>query len=370
MDFLKLAEKTFNKITKQGEHKEESNEGGFHIPSAIHEAIDKFLDEKIKGDIQPKIISHVKIFQSDFLNSLEQKVYDAFDHTVDLDDQKTRDVTVNPAQSNTKERGLGKFFKEIGGMLADEVEEKIEEIFNPQEAAKKYIPQLKAKMVVELNNSHDGLAERFCTFVIEHMKQYIKNSLTKKDLFQHDFGDIISDVFGKNKHKSREIEDGDVKSRELDFESDEKSRDLNFDNDGDKSRGFKFESALKKGVAFLEKLFMTKLQQGLDAIEGKSKEYLLGELAKAQKALWEALPDDIQGPLESLLKDDNENVRDFSDEIREFFQKLFDKLQKRIEDISKEIIEEGHRLLHDRAIKTVEDSIKREIDDKLDDILD
>ncbi|KAK7935569.1 hypothetical protein PG985_001064 [Apiospora marii] len=405
------------------------------IPDVVMQHIDKYVDG-LAPQIQPLITNEIDVFQQKTVDSLEDKVIEAFRALFDKSGEKhsdsrsldgappdsygigslpfaneiqtlTRSFTqiTNDAQgdlqqilnltegggSHESERSRGgpgehhdsfsdgaRGFlsaaigavseharKESGGqpvaldgflgVLSNAVKDSSR---NPEEKARMISPEIKEKVGAILRNQHAPIAEQFTRIALEHIKKWLRGNTSSRDLgdgAKDEIKSLVKGVAGLFGHK-KQPEEG--------------SRDLN--RDGESSGG--------SGGGF-SKMISDKLSTGIAQVHREVRLEFRKILGTIEKSLFEALPDQFQGPLEKILGgnpfdsslDSQANTsRGLGDDIKgklvESIRRLVRKVQETLREKILEIVNGGHRKFERSSWVFVQNKVEEKVQRFLPDV--
>ncbi|KAK8037946.1 hypothetical protein PG994_014713 [Apiospora phragmitis] len=401
------------------------------IPDAIMQHIDKYVDG-LAPQIQPLISTEIDVFQQKTVDSLEDKVIEAFRSLFDKSDEKHSDSRsldgappdsygmgslpfaneiqtltrsfsqiTNDAQGDlqqilnlteggsnepTRSRGghddafsdgaRGFLSAAIGavsehacresggqpvvfdgflGVLSNAVKDSSR---NPEEKARMISPEIKEKVGEILRKQHAPIAEQFTRIALEHIKKWLRGNTSSRDLgdgAKDEIKSLVKGVAGLFGHKKQ---------------PDESSRDLN--RDGENSGG--------SGGGF-SKMISDKLSTGIAQVHREVRLEFRKILGTIEKGLFEALPDQFQGPLEKILGgnpfdsslDSHANTsRGLGDDIKgklvESIRRLVRKVQETLREKILEIVNGGHRKFERSSWVFVQNKVEEKVQRFLPDV--
>lgn len=327
------------------------------IPEVVFEKIDRYVDS-LAPQIQPQIAREIDVFQQQTIDSLDDKIVDAFHSLFDkdgssrsgasrgLDEQApssygiqslpfadelvsfTRSVStaadgatddlqaifnLTEGRDGSRQRGLedstrgageGDSFRGFLSAAVDALKDNAhhgssgggggqgfaldgllgvistqfkETTRNPEEKARLISPEIKDKVGAILREQHAPLSQQFTKIALDHIKKWLRGNTSTRDLgdgLKGEITDMVSSfagMFGKKKHE------------------DESSRGVQNDRDGgEEGHGF-------------SNMISEKLSTGLAKVHREVRLEFRTILGGIEKGLFEALPDQFQGPLEKLL---------------------------------------------------------------------
>ncbi|CAN8102232.1 unnamed protein product [Discula destructiva] len=329
------------------------------IPEVVYEKIDRYVDS-LAPQIQPQIAEEIDVFQQKTIDSLDDKIVDAFQSLFEKkrssDSRGSRDLNQDAPdsygiQSLPFADELLSFTRSVS-TLADGATDDLQDIFNlteghdsdrqrevedrsrggsqndsfrsflsaavdaikdnshsgssgsgrdqdfaldgligiistqikettrnPEEKARLISPEIKEKVGSMLREQHAPLAEQFTKIALDHIKKWLRGNTSTRDLgdgFKGELTDMVSSftgMFGKKKHEegsSRGVDD-----------------DVGY---GHKEEGHGFSNMISE-----------KLSTGLAKVHREVRLEFRTVLGGIEKSLFEALPDQFQGPLEKIL---------------------------------------------------------------------
>ncbi|KAK8065918.1 hypothetical protein PG997_012665 [Apiospora hydei] len=407
------------------------------IPDVVMQHIDKYVDG-LAPQIQPLISTELDVFQQKTVDSLEDKVIEAFRSLFDKSGEKHSDSRsldgappdsygigslpfaneiqsltrsfsqiTNDAQGDlqqilnlteggsnepTRSRGGGHddSFSEgargflsaaIGavseharresggqpvaldgflGVLSNAVKDSSR---NPEEKARMISPEIKEKVSAILRQQHAPIAEQFTRIALDHIKKWLRGNTSSRDLgdgAKDEIKSLVKGVAGLFGHKKQ---------------SDDTSRDL--PRDGEDSGG--------SGGGF-SKMISDKLSTGIAQVHREVRLEFRKILGTIEKSLFEALPDQFQGPLEKILGgnpfdsslDSQANAsrgvgdRGLGDDIKtklvESIRRLVRKVQETLREKILDIVNGGHRKFERSSWVFVQNKVEEKVQRFLPDV--
>lgn len=404
------------------------------IPEVVFEKIDRYVDS-LAPQIQPQIAQEIDVFQQKTIDSLEDKIVDAFhslfnknsssdsresrglnqdapdsygiqslpfaDELVsftrsvsNLADGATDDLqdifNLTEGQQGGRQRGVedhprggGKSdsFKSflsaavdaikddnhsgssgggqgfaLDGLLGAISTQVKEATRNPEEKARLISPEIKEKVGNILREQHAPLAEQFTKIALDHIKKWLRGNTSTRDLgdgFKGEITDMVSSfagMFGKKKH-----EEGS--SRGVDGEGDG-------DGAGAKEEGHGFSNMISE-----------KLSTGLGKVHREVRLEFRKILGGIEKGLFEALPDQFQGPLEKVLGGNpfDESLGasqhsgnrglgdDLKDKLVEKIRNLVRKVQETLRQHVLTLVNGGHRKFERQSWVFVQEKVESKV---------
>ncbi|KAH7343288.1 hypothetical protein B0J17DRAFT_641773 [Rhizoctonia solani] len=210
---------------------------------------------------------------------------------------------------------------EIGGKLAT-VARTIDELnLDPVEKARQVTPEIRQKVAKVLTDLHAPLADKPTLLALTQVKNFLKGSITTKEVGQG----AMESVGG--------LVRGFMKS----------------DDSGTTSRGPGGGSN--------------------PVIRAHTREDFRGVLGKIEEALFDSLPSEISGPLMAVLggnpfSDDQQQQQarggsgfNILEEVKDKLRVIIERIQKGLRDRVLEVVSGGHRKLEDKAWGNVQDAI-------------
>lgn len=399
------------------------------IPEVVFEKIDHYVDS-LGPQIQPQIVQEIDVFQQKTIDSLDDKVVDAFRSLFDknsssgsqrglneeapdsygiqslpfadelasitrsfgnLADEATDDIqdifNLTEGRSEGGQRGLEERTRGAGqndsfkgflsaavdaiqeharpgsggsgggqhlaldgllGVISNQVKEATR---NPEEKARIISPEIKEKVAIILREQHAPLAEQFTKIALDHIKKWLRGNTSTRDLgdgFKGELTDMVSNfagLFGKKKHEegsSRAIGDSDEGSEE----------------------GHGFSGVISK-----------KLSTGLAKVHRDVRLEFRKILGIIEKSLFEALPDQFQGPLEKLLggnpfdeslgTSQQSGSRGLGDDIKDKLvskiRNLIRKVQHTLRESILSIVNGGHRKFERQSWIFVQEKVESKV---------
>ncbi|KAK8030995.1 hypothetical protein PG990_000729 [Apiospora arundinis] len=397
------------------------------IPDVVMQQIDKYVDG-LAPQIQPLISTEIDVFQQKTVDSLEAKVVEAFRSLFDKDGEKhsdsrsldgappdsygigslpfaneiqslTRSFTqiTNDAQgdlqnilsltegggSHEQDRSRGgpghqDSFSEgargflsaaIGavseharresggqpvvfdgflGVLSNAVKDSSR---NPEEKARMISPEIKEKVSAILRQQHAPIAEQFTRIALDRIKKWLRGNTSSRDLgdgAKDEIKNLVKGVAGLFGHKKQ---------------PEESSRDLPRDGDESGNSGGGFS-----------KMISDKLSTGIAQVHREVRIEFRKILGTIEKGLFEALPDQFQGPLEKILGgnpfdsslDSQANTsRGLGDDIKgklvESIRRLVRKVQETLREKILEIVNGGHRKFEKSSWVFVQNKVEEKV---------
>lgn len=220
----------------------------------------------------------------------------------------------------------------ILGILSDAIKDTSRD---PDGKARMISPEIKEKLGVVLRDQHAPLAEQFTRIALEKIKRWLRGNTTTRDLGDGVKGELkdeiqglvkgVAGLFGKKSH------------------SDERSRDGPGGNEDGGSGGF-------------SGMISNKLSTGLAKVHREVRIEFRKILGIIEKNLWEALPDQVQGPLEKILggnpfdlslDSQTSSSRGFGDDIKAKLVNKIRDLVRKVQDSLRQsvlaVVNGGHR---------------------------
>lgn len=231
---------------------------------------------------------------------------------------------------------------QIGGKLAT-VARTIDELnIDPLEKAKQVAPELREKVAKVLTDLHAPLADKLTVLALTQVKNFLKGSITTKELGQEAMESVGGLVRGFMKPG-----DSGTASRGV--------------GDG--------QNPVPDAPGGFVGLLSEKLSDGLTVIRAHTREDFRDVLGKIEEALFDSLPNEISGPLLKVLggnpfSDEQQQQRsrgggDFNilDEVKDKLRTIIERIQKGLRDRVLEVVSGGHRKLEDKAWGNVQGAI-------------
>lgn len=219
------------------------------------------------------------------------------------------------------------------GVLSDRVKEATR---NPEEKARVISPEIKEKVGAILRQQHAPIAEQFTRVALDHIKKWLRGNTSTRDLgdgLKGEISDMVSNFAGMFGHKKK---------------SEENARSVDRDGgDGDSGSSSGFSGVIS-----------SKLSTGLAKVHREVRIEFRKILGGIEKNLFEALPDEFQGPLEKILggnpfdeqltsQKQHSSSRGFSDDIKaklvDKIRRLVRKVQESLRESVLSIVNGGHR---------------------------
>lgn len=398
------------------------------IPDVVFDKIDHYVDS-LAPQIRPQIVQEIDIFQQKTIDSLDDKVVDAFNSLFDkksssgsqrdrglnedapdsygtqslpfahelasitrsfanLADEATDDIQdifiLTEGRDGGGQRGLeerargagqndsfkgflsaavdaiqeharpgsgggggGQHFAFDGllGVISEQVKEATR---NPEEKARSISPEIKEKVGAVLREQHAPLAEQFTKIALDHIKKWLRGNTSTRDLgdgFKGELTDMVTNfagLFGKKKH-----EEGT-------------SRAIG-ENDGGTEEAHGFSGVISK-----------KLSTGLAKVHRDVRLEFRRILGAIEKALFEALPDHFQGPLEKLFGGNpfdeslgtsgNRGIGDdIKDKLINKIRNLIRKIQATLRESILSIVNGGHRKFERQSWMFVQEKVESKV---------
>lgn len=401
------------------------------IPEVVFDKIDRYVDS-LAPQIQPQIAREIDVFQQKTVDSLEDKIVDAFHSLFDkdgssrsggsrgLDEQApssygiqslpfadelvsfTRSVStaadgaaddlqdifnLTEGRGGSRQRGLedstrgvgeGDAFRGFLSAAVDAIKDNAhhgssgggggqgfafdgllgvistqfkETTRNPEEKARLISPEIKEKVGTILREQHAPLSEQFTKIALDHIKKWLRGNTSTRDLgdgLKGEITDMVSSfagMFGKKKH-----EDGS-------------SRGVQDDRDGgEEGHGF-------------SNMISEKLSTGLAKVHREVRLEFRTILGGIEKGLFEALPDQFQGPLEKLLggnpfdeslgTSQQSGNRGFGDDLKsklvEKIRNLVRKVQETLRQSILSLVNGGHRKFEHQSWVFVQEKVESKV---------
>ncbi|KAJ1309161.1 hypothetical protein OPQ81_004832 [Rhizoctonia solani] len=232
----------------------------------------------------------------------------------------------------------------IGGKLAT-VARTIDELnIDPLEKAKQVTPELREKVSKVLTDLHAPLADKLTLLALTQVKNFLKGSITTKELGQGAMESVGGLVRGFMK-----TGDSGTASR---------------------SAPGGGSNPVPDAPGGFVGLLSEKLSDGLTVIRAHTREDFRKVLGNIEEALFDSLPSEISGPLLKVLggnpfSDDQQQQQqarggsgfNILDEIKDKLRVIIERIQKGLRDRVLEVVSGGHRKLEDKAWGNVQDAI-------------
>ncbi|KAK8046603.1 hypothetical protein PG996_014667 [Apiospora saccharicola] len=403
------------------------------IPDVVMQQIDKYVDG-LAPQIQPLITTEIDVFQQKTVDSLEDKVVEAFRSLFDKSEEKHSDSrSLDGAPPDSYGIGSLPFANEIQGLsrtftqITSDAQGDLQQILNitegggsnehersrggpgehqdsfsdgargflsaaigavseharkesggqpvvfdgflgalsnavkdssrnPEEKARMISPEIKEKVGAILRNQHAPIAEQFTRIALDHIKKWLRGNTSSRDLgdgAKDEIKNLVKGVAGLFSHK-KEPEEG--------------SRDLPR-GEGDSSGGG------------FSKMISDKLSTGIAQVHREVRLEFRKILGTIEKSLFEALPDQFQGPLEKILGgnpfdsslDSQANTsRGLGDDIKgklvESIRRLVRKVQETLREKILEIVNGGHRKFEKSSWVFVQNKVEEKVQRFLPDV--
>lgn len=232
----------------------------------------------------------------------------------------------------------------IAGKLAT-VAHTIDELnIDPLEKAKQVAPELREKVAKVLTDLHAPLADKLTTLALTQVKNFLKGSVTTKELGEGAMESVSGFMRGFMKP----------------------------DDSGSASRGVGGgQDPVPGAPGGFVGLLSEKLSDGLTAIRAHTRGDFREVLGKIEESLFNSLPDELSGPLMKVLggnpfSDDGQQAArsggggggfNVFDEIKDKIHTIIERIQKGLRDRILEVVSGGHRKLEDKAWGNVQDAI-------------
>jgi hypothetical protein len=196
-------------------------------------------------------------------------------------------AAIDAVQSHLEDKNILPGGFELDGFLGTLTNTIKDVARNPEDTARAISPEIKDKVGAKLRAQHAPIAEKFTRIALDHMKRWLRETTSVRDLgdgvkeeIEGHVKDLVKGLgglFGGDKDKSNE-----GSSRAL-------SRTNNDDNE-DQGTGSGFSRVISD-----------KLSTGLTKVHRAVRLEFRTILGVIEKQLFELLPDQIQGPLEKIL---------------------------------------------------------------------
>ncbi|CAE6451214.1 unnamed protein product [Rhizoctonia solani] len=233
---------------------------------------------------------------------------------------------------------------EIGGKLAN-VARTIDELnIDPLEKAKQVAPELREKVAKVLTDLHAPLADKLTLLALTQVKNFLKGSITTKEIGQEAMESVGGLVRGFMKT-------GDSGT-------------------GSRSAPGGGSNPVPDAPGGFVGLLSGKLSDGLTVVRAHTREDFRGVLGKIEEALFDSLPSEISGPLMKVLggnpfSDDQQQQQqarggggfNILDEVKDKLRVIIERIQKGLRDRVLEVVSGGHRKLEDKAWGNVQGAI-------------
>lgn len=261
------------------------------------------------------------------------------------------DVIKESSHSDSGSSGSGQKFALDGllGVLSNQVKETTR---NPDEKARLISPEIKEKVGNILQEQHAPLAEQFTKIALDHIKKWLRGNTSTRDLgdgLKGEITDMVSSfagMFGKKKK-----EEGT-------------SRGISGEQDGEKEEGHGFSNIISE-----------KLSTGLAKVHREVRLEFRSVLGGIEKSLFEALPDQFQGPLEKILGGNpfDESLGslqysgsrglgdDLKDRLVEKIRNLVRKVQETLRQHILTLVNGGHRKFERQSWVFVQEKVESKI---------
>lgn len=218
------------------------------------------------------------------------------------------------------------------GILSDAIKDTSRD---PDGKARMISPEIKDKLSIVLREQHAPLAEQFTRIALEKIKQWLRGNTTTRDLGDGVKGELKDEIQGLVK--------GVAGLFGKKSQSDERSRD---------GPGGPEDS----GTGGFSGMISKKLSTGLAKVHREVRIEFRKILGIIEKNLWEALPDQVQGPLEKILggnpfdsslDSQTSSSRGFGDDIKAKLVKKIRDLVRKVQDSLRQsvlaVVNGGHR---------------------------
>ncbi|KAK8100745.1 hypothetical protein PG999_011119 [Apiospora kogelbergensis] len=229
---------------------------------------------------------------------------------------------------------------------------------NPEEKARMISPEIKEKVGAILRQQHAPIAEQFTRIALDRIKKWLRGNTSSRDLgdgAKDEIKNLVKGVAGLFGHKKQ---------------PEESSRDLNRDGDESGNSGGGFS-----------KMISDKLSTGIAQVHREVRIEFRKILGTIEKGLFEALPDQFQGPLEKILGgnpfdsslDSQANSsRGLGDDIKgklvESIRRLVRKVQESLREKILEIVNGGHRKFEKSSWVFVQNKVEEKVQRFLPDV--
>lgn len=400
------------------------------IPEVVFEKIDSYVDS-LGPQIQPQIAQEIEVFQQKTIDSLDDKIVDAFHSLFNKDkssdsrgsrglnqdapdsygiqslpfadelvsftrsvsnlaDDATDDLqdifNLTEGQNSGQQRGIdsqargegksdafksflnaavdaikdsdhsgqggGQGFALDGllGVISSQVKEATR---NPEEKARQIGPEIKEKVGNMLREQHAPLAEQFTRIALDHIKKWLRGNTSTRDLgdgFKGEITDMVSSfagMFGKKKQ-----EEGSSRGVE----------------DDDRAEG-------KEGGHGFSNMISEKLSTGLAKVHREVRLEFRTILGSIEKGLFEALPDQFQGPLEKILGGNpfdeslgtahQSGSRDLGDDLKDKLVQKIRNLVRKVQETLRQhvltLVNGGHRKFERQSWVFVQEKVESKV---------
>lgn len=261
------------------------------------------------------------------------------------------DVIKENSHSGSGSSGPGQKFALDGllGVLSTQVKETTR---NPDEKARLISPEIKEMVGNILREQHAPLAEQFTKIALDHIKKWLRGNTSTRDLgdgLKGEITDMVSSfagMFGKKKHEERS------------------SRGISGERDGEKEEGHGFSNMISE-----------KLSTGLAKVHREVRLEFRTVLGGIEKRLFEALPDQFQGPLEKILGGNpfDESLEssqysgsrglgdDLKDKLVEKIRNLVRKVQETLRQHILTLVNGGHRKFERQSWVFVQEKVESKV---------
>ncbi|CAE6478465.1 unnamed protein product [Rhizoctonia solani] len=231
----------------------------------------------------------------------------------------------------------------IGGKLAS-VARTIDELnLDPLEKAKQVTPEIRQKVAKVLTDLHAPLADKLTLLALTQVKNFLKGSITTKEIGQGAVESVGGLVRGFMK-----TGDSNTTSR---------------------SAPGGGSNPVPDAPGGFVGLLSEKLSDGLTVIRAHTRQDFRKVLGDIEEKLFESLPSEVSGPLMAVLggnpfSDDQQQQQarggsgfNILEEVKDKLRVIIERIQKGLRDRVLEVVSGGHRKLEDKAWGNVQDAV-------------
>ncbi|EPQ27469.1 uncharacterized protein PFL1_05007 [Pseudozyma flocculosa PF-1] len=239
---------------------------------------------------------------------------------------------------------------------------------DPEQKARILIPDVREKVGAMLRQQHAPIPGRFTDIALEHLKRWLRGNTSTRDLGDGLKGEISSLVSGLSGMFSKSSGGGGSKDRSASHAT-----------DGDPAEGGQGDSGGGKGG--FSGVISDKLSTGLARVHRDVRVDFRKALGQIEKQLFEALPDEIQGPLEKVLGgnpfdpslgpggpgsgNNSAGSRGLGDDIKakliDSLRRLIRRLQQALQAAITSIVAGGHRKLEGATWRYVQQEVESKV---------
>ncbi|KAF7977265.1 hypothetical protein HWV62_35470 [Athelia sp. TMB] len=254
--------------------------------------------------------------------------------------------------AKTQAQEGGGDYQQLMGRMATEID-KVNA--DPDEMAKKVVPEMKIKIGELLTRYHAPLAEKMTTAALAQLKKWLRGNTSARDLGEgakSDITDAITGFFGK---ASISQPPAPLSGGTRDLQSNTTTPPT-----GDSQ---------PHGIAGI---LSKKLSHGLTNVRSSTRDDFRVMLSMIEKTLFDELPESIRGPLAKIFGGDpldpsvpstanrnGQQNRGFSlfEELGDKFKAIIERVQKGLRDRVLEVVGGGHRRLEALAWVQVQETV-------------